>query len=88
VLNYTEMGMANRKNGNPTKQWDLLYQFATGNGRITWQNRGPSPKHRKQKELLADALRRFFQIESDPFILAAAGGWNARFIVTMQGDSL
>lgn len=34
VLNYTAMGMANRKNRNPNKQWDLLYELAQRNDLI------------------------------------------------------
>ncbi|MEW6252203.1 MAG: hypothetical protein AB1716_16310 [Planctomycetota bacterium] len=44
VLNYTAMGMANRKNRNPNKQWDLLYQFALGSGRLVWRKN----KHRSK----------------------------------------
>lgn len=88
ILNYTQMGMASGKNSNPTKQWDLLHTLALGNGRMIWQNSRPKPKDRTRKSLLATDLREFFRIEGDPFILAAGGGWSARFLVTAEEDVL
>ena len=44
--------------------------------------------HRKQKQLLAEALRQFFQIDGDPFILSGKGGWSTRFILTAEEGSL
>jgi len=110
VLNYTSMGMANRKNRNPNKQWELLHEFALRNDLIRQSRKNPSKyvdledltaehaadkqrgsrrdAHRKQKELLAKALRQFFRIDGDPFIVAGGGGWNARFAVTCEGSDL
>jgi len=110
VLNYTAMGMANRKNRNPNKQWELLYEFALGNDLIRQSRKDPSKyvgledltvehaankqrgnrrdAHRKQKQLLAKALRRFFKIDGDPFILSGNGGWSTRFILTAEEGSL
>ena len=105
MLNYTAMGMANRKTRNPNKQWDLLYEFALGNGRLALQSRkrrsryvspedltdtqvvrrqpsDPGKTIRKQKQVLAKSLQKFFRIDGDPFILANEGGWRARFTVT------
>jgi hypothetical protein len=110
VLNYTAMGMANRKTGNPNKQWELLYGLALRNDLIR-QSRKARPKfvgleeltnerasnkqrgnrrdaQRKQKQLLAEALRKFFQIDGDPFILTGNGGWSTRFSLTAEEGSL
>ena len=78
VLGYADLGMSSAKNNAPTRQWDLLRIFAQEGGILTWGSRKASPKHRKQKQLLADVLRRFFGIEEDPFV-AEDGGWRARF---------
>ena len=39
VCNYTQMGMANRKNGEPTLQWALLRAFAEERGVLDWDSR-------------------------------------------------
>lgn len=80
VLGFADMGMGSGKNNSPTKQWDLLRTFADERGVLTWSSRKASPRHRKQKQLLADVLRRFFGIEGDPFV-PEDGGWRARFRV-------
>jgi len=28
IYNYAQMGMVDKSNDNPTKQWDLLYSFS------------------------------------------------------------
>ena len=110
VLNYTAMGMANRKNRSPNKQWELLYELAQRNDLLRQSRKDPSKfvgledltnehaankrkgnrrdAHRKQKQLLAEALRQFFQIDGDPFILSGKGGWSTRFILTAEEGSL
>lgn len=80
MLGYAGLGMGSSKNNAPTRQWGLLRAFAEEHGVLTWASRKASPKHRKQKQLLADALRRFFGIDGDPFVIED-GGWRARFRV-------
>lgn len=67
VFNYTQMGMANKKNGNPTKQWELLESFATAHGKFGWEHPDADRKNQKRRENLAENLRVFFRIEGDPF---------------------
>lgn len=80
VYGYADLGMCSGKNNAPTKQWELLRTFAEERGVLTWSSRKASPRHRKQKQLLGDALRRFFGIEGDPFA-ASEGGWRTKFSV-------
>lgn len=80
VFNCAEMGMASRKNGEPTKQWDLLRSFAQGRGSLDWDSPAADRKNQKRKEILAKNLRRFFGISGDPFIYREEiKGWEARF---------
>lgn len=80
VLTFTQMGMVNRKNGNPSVQWELLRIFAAGHGVLTWRSSGADRKNQKRRELLAKHLREFFRISTDPF-LASGNGWRARFSI-------
>jgi hypothetical protein len=66
VFNYTQMGMANKKNGNPTIQWKLFEAFANSKGEIDWKNSHAHPNLKKQKQELANCLKEFFQLENDP----------------------
>jgi len=81
VCHYTKMGMADGRNGNPTKQWELLRDFAEAQGHFDWSNRTADRKKQKRREDLAKDLRRFFRIEGDPFV-AEGTGWRARFAVS------
>lgn len=58
------MGMANRKNGDPTQQWKLLERFSNSRGQIDWHGSYAGPKVKKQK--LSKRLRAFFRIEDNP----------------------
>ena len=82
VFNYTEMGMVDRKSGNPTVQWQLLRAFADGHGLLDWLSRGADRKNQKRREKLARNLRAFFRIEGDPFTVIEGGrGWQTRFAI-------
>ena len=81
VCDYTKMGMADGRNGNPTKQWELLRDFAEAHGHFDWSNRKAGRTKQKQRETLADNLRAFLRIEGDPFV-AEGTGWRARFAVS------
>jgi hypothetical protein len=83
VFNYTQMGMANKKNGNPTVQWELLKTFADERGILDWSSNKAHRHNQKRRELLAANLRDFFRIEGDPFHLTDDGkGWQARFLIS------
>ncbi len=82
VCNYTQMGMANRKNGEPTVQWGLLRAFFEERGVLDWSSPHARRRNQKRRENLAQNLRSFFRIEGDPFCLTDDGkGWEARFRV-------
>lgn len=81
VCHYTKMGMADGRNGRPTKQWELLRDFAETHGHFDWSNRKAGRTKQKQRETLADNLRAFFRIEGDPFV-SEGNGWRAVFDVS------
>jgi len=65
-LMFTQMGLANAKNGLPNMQWELLYSLAQGYGLMTWSSPGARRENRKHREALNKALRAFFGIDGDP----------------------
>lgn len=88
VQNFTQMGMVDDRGAGPDKQWRLLQAILEGHGTLGWTDSAAAPENQKRKERLADALKRFFGIDSDPFELIddAADGrprkaWKARFQV-------
>lgn len=82
VFSYSDMGMADGRNKEPTVQWKLLEAFAQRNGVFNWDNPLAGRKRQKHKENLANDLRRFFRIDGDPFELDRDGqGWHACFRV-------
>lgn len=80
VFNCAEMGMASKKNGEPTEQWKLLREFANGHGSFDWGSPKADRVVQKQRENLAKDLRAFFRIAGDPFFyVKETKGWQARF---------
>jgi len=82
VYNYTQMGMYNKKNGNPTVQWDLLQEFSRAYGMIDIPRKldPQGAKRQKQKEKLAKELKHFFGIKVDPIQTLEDGKtWRTRF---------
>lgn len=65
-LLFTQMGLANAKNGLPNMQWELLYALAQGHGVMTWSSPGARRQNRKHREFLNKTLRSFFGIDGDP----------------------
>jgi hypothetical protein len=65
-FNYTQMGMANKKNTKFTKQWELFMLFAKGKGRLDWSSSDAHFRWKKQKEQLSKRLSEFFHLEDDP----------------------
>jgi len=66
--NYTQMGMANKRNGEATKQWTLLLDFAENRGEIDKNSPKETPYHflKKRKQELSRCLREFFRLDEDP----------------------
>ncbi len=87
VFNYTQMGMANKKNGNPTIQWKLFEAFANSKGEIDWKNSHAHPNLKKQKQELANCLKEFFQLENDPIEWdKGSKAYRCRFRILPEGD--
>ncbi|OSM04173.1 hypothetical protein MAIT1_04024 [Magnetofaba australis IT-1] len=66
TVNYTQMGMANRTNSEPTKIWRLLEDFADGYGRIEVGSSRDDPQNRKRVQRLNEKLRAYFGMEGQP----------------------
>ena len=70
--NYEEMGFEDEKKKSPNKQWDFLKLLAIKNHTISWENNYDLSikniwRAKKQKQLLAESLKAYFQINDDPF---------------------
>ena len=71
------MGFEDQRSKKPNVQWKFLYKLAQYSGDLTWiftsyRKRVDShpistPKAKKWKQRLSDALKDFFQIDEDPF---------------------
>lgn len=83
TYHYSQMGMVSRRNGKPTKQWELLRQFADEPGHVLdWKSAAADHNNKKRKQLLSKNLREFFRLETDPFMPTADGkGWMPRFLL-------
>jgi hypothetical protein len=68
-LMYSQMGLANSKNGLPNMQWELLVALAHNHGVMTWNSPGARRENRKHRESLNRRLREFFGIDGDPIEL-------------------
>ncbi len=78
-LSYTEMGMANRRESKPSKQWEFFYEIAENHGAIDF-DMGNARKNKSWKYELSSDLRSFFHIKDDPFIYdESTGCWQVRF---------
>jgi hypothetical protein len=74
------MGMLDRRNTRPTKQWELLIEFARRHGILAWDSPGASRRNQKRREKLASDLKRFFRIDGEPIVLTEDGkGWQTVF---------
>lgn len=64
---YGSMGFYNNKTTNPNNQWKLLIKLAEEHGKIAWGSTGASNNLKKQKQLLDDGLKLFFNINDSAF---------------------
>ncbi|MHB1459469.1 MAG: hypothetical protein ACYC0V_21370 [Armatimonadota bacterium] len=80
VYNFVQMGMSKKNSSTPTAQWILLKAFADGYGVFDWNSEHANRTQKKQKQLLSQALRKFFRIDGDPFrYMAQYKGWETLF---------
>lgn len=85
VFEYTQLGMVNNRDGQPTLQWDLLSEVAEGRGEYRWPSLQDRGKLKKRRERLGDHLQAFFGIEDDPFVnLPHGAGFKARFTISPE----
>lgn len=87
VLTYSQLGLVDSRNGKPSKQWELLFQFAREHGSLTWLSPSACRKNRKRRELLNRSLQQFFDIDGEPIELTDDNkGWQCQFKIQPQGD--
>jgi hypothetical protein len=67
--NYVEMGFADKRGKRhfPNKQWELLILLAKKKGVIASDDKDFDFANKKRKQLLAETLQEYFQLETDPF---------------------
>ncbi|QEL20711.1 hypothetical protein [Limnoglobus roseus] len=83
AVNYTQMGLADGRNGSANKQWLLLRAFAAEGGRLSWKSPQAGPKNQKRRETLARSLQQYFRIADDPIVLDVDGkSWRTLFALT------
>jgi len=84
---YTEMGMANRRESKPSKQWEFLEKIADNHGVIDFHIGNPD-KNPSWKFELSSNLRAFFRIDDDPFwpYDPVNHYWEAKFRLTPVQD--
>lgn len=84
--NYTQMGMANTRNGNPTIPWELFRAFADSRSQIDWQSQHASFKVKDQKLRLSKKLREFFRLTDGPIeYLKEEGCYRCLFTIKPEG---
>ena len=65
VFNYTQMGMVDRRDGEPDVQWKLLSNLAAGHGQMAWNASAARRENKKRKQILNQRLGAFFGIEGE-----------------------
>jgi hypothetical protein len=80
TVHYVEMGMVDRRNRKPTKQWELLRSFASGHGVLIVDNKTAKLFTQKRRENLAKDLKAFFRIHDEP-IVPIKKGWKTVFVL-------
>jgi len=65
-LLYNEMGMADKRNTKPTKDWHLLETLAASGGSLSWKSTKANQTFQQQKHRLIERLCSIFGLKSDP----------------------
>jgi hypothetical protein len=87
VCNFTDMGMVDRRNGEPDKQWALLYALAAGHGRMNWRSSEARRENAKRKQTLNERLAAFFGIDGEAITWDKnAKNYLCRFTLQPEGD--
>lgn len=68
-LSYRDMGFVDNrgKKRNPNAAWKFLKVLAVHNGEIDIKDPDAKDTYKKQKQLLSDALKKYFAMVADPF---------------------
>ena len=64
---YADMGFADGRTNKPNMQWGFLLLLAKNGGSLTTGDPKANDKYKKHKQLLADALKGYFSMDTDPF---------------------
>lgn len=64
---YADMGFADGRTGKPNTQWVLLALLAKNGGSLSSKDPRANDKYKKHKQLLADVLKEYFSMDTDPF---------------------
>jgi hypothetical protein len=67
TVDFMDMGMWDGRNQTPNAQWVVWEVLAESEGRISWNSDQAAPRIKKQKQLLSEALKKYFNIQGDPF---------------------
>lgn len=79
---YAELDMMDGRTQKPNKQWELLRDFASSFGTLTWKSPGAAPNVKWQQSVLAKKLKAFFGIEGEPIVLTDdRKGWRTVFAI-------
>lgn len=66
-LSYTDLDMRDgRKVDFPSKQWELLIEFAEADGVLNWKSKSSDPKWKKQVNVLRKKLKDILGLSGDP----------------------
>ncbi len=89
VFNFTQMGMVDRRNGEPDVQWALLYSLAAGHGQISWRSGSADAKNKKRKQTLNERLTAFFGIRGEATVWDdGAKVYRCCFVLLPEGDDV
>lgn len=88
IYTFEGMGMANMRNGTPSKLWEFLKVLSQEkNGVLAWTSRQTSDKFKSQRSQLAKRLKEFFMIDDDPIPYdKAENGWRWKFTLQECDD--
>jgi hypothetical protein len=88
ILHYSQMGLVNRTNSAPDRQWLLLEAMSREYGMLTQRNGHRDPRNKMRRHRLAERLVSFFGIhDGDPIPFdKELGGWRTRFVLRPEDD--
>lgn len=84
TLNYSELGLEDRRSGKPNKTWAVLMEFAKrGDNTIPPPNRAGTEWVAEAKRIgrLRQVLMNYFGLSDDPLVYNAGGGYSARLAI-------